>query len=349
MLTQRQKDILLAIIHDYTKTGLPIGSKALVKQLPYKVSSATIRNEMATLEHLDLLEKTHLSSGRIPSVRGYRYYVKNLISPIEISKTNQNTIQHALDKKHGQIDGIIKQSARILSNLTNYTTIALRPEETYKRTLRGFRLIPLSDHLVIAIMVTDDGEIRNQTFRLSPDITYDQVEPIVELINNQLVGDPLQSIINKLRADIPSQISQYLDTPGGFFDTFSSVLHQVAQSQSYVGGELNLLNFVEQDNPHYIKSMYQLLNHVSDSENISNFLGDNSQPISVRMGSDFNNQLLKHYSLISGAYHVKGYGNGAIAVLGPTRMPYAKIIGIVNAFRKELAKRLQNYYQSQHK
>ena len=160
MLTQRQKKILQAIVRQYTSTGQPVGSKHLAEKLPFKVSSATVRNEMAVLEDNDLILKEHSSSGRIPSKRGYRYYVDNLLDPQAVTDNDLVVIQNSLGSGFQKIDEIISHSADILSNLTSYTAFTLKPEQESVR-LSGFRVVPLGNHKVIAILVTDSGEVEN--------------------------------------------------------------------------------------------------------------------------------------------------------------------------------------------
>ena len=342
MLTSRQKKVLLAIIRDYTKNGSPVGSKALSNQLPFQVSSATIRNEMAYLEGRGLIKKTHSSSGRLPSINGYRYYIDHLVSPNPVNRTDQAIIKRALDGRFDKMDEIVKQSANILSNLTHYTALTLRPEQTRSRKLSGFRLVPLGNSEVMAILVTDIGEIENQVFRITNNVSGDQLEAVVRLINDQLKGKSILNVISQLNSKIPTEVAKYIRTPDGFLDTFGEVLNKAARDRFYVGGELNLLNFTSSSDIGYLKPLYSLLNRTS---NVSNFIGNPQQPISVKIGSEIRNNLLRHYSVITGTYHVGRYGKGLIAVLGPTRMPYSKIMGIVGAFRTELAKRLLGYYQ----
>ena len=343
MLTPRQKKVLLAVIRDYTKSGLPVGSKALANQLPFRVSSATIRNEMAYLEKKGLIKKTHSSSGRLPSINGYRYYIDHLISPRPVNRTDEEIIRRALNGRFRKIDEIVKQSANILSNLTHYTALTLRPEQTHRRRLSGFRLVALGNDEVMAILVTDNGEIESQVFRIPDQVSADQLESIVKLINDQLVGDSIPTVLSLLKTKIPAEVSQYISTPDGFLDTFDNVLNKAARDRFYIGGELNLLNFTNSNDISYLKPLYSLLNQ---TDNVSNFIGKPRQPVSVKIGSEISNTLLRHYSVITGTYDVGKYGKGLIAVLGPTRMPYSKIMGIVGAFREELAKRLLGYYHN---
>ncbi|WJK31013.1 heat-inducible transcriptional repressor HrcA [Limosilactobacillus reuteri] len=345
MLTQRQKKILQAIVRQYTSTGQPVGSKHLAEKLPFKVSSATVRNEMAVLEDNDLILKEHSSSGRIPSKQGYRYYVDNLLDPQAVTDNDLVVIQNSLGTGFQKIDEIISHSADILSNLTSYTAFTLKPEQESVR-LSGFRVVPLGNHKVIAILVTDSGEVENQSFTLPPDIDTDAMQAVIRMINDQLVGLPLSEVVKRLKDDIPLQVLHYMHSPDGFLDIFDNVLSQAARERFFVGGRLNLLDFASTYDPHAIQSLYGLLDKNDNLSNILDSTLTSDNGVNVKIGQEISkNKLLDDYSLITASYNVEQYGRGIIAVLGPTRMPYSRTIGIVNAFRQELAKRLLDFYR----
>lgn len=201
MLTERQELILKTIIMDFTQTHEPVGSKTVMNQLPIKVSSATIRNEMAVLEDQRLIEKTHSSSGRIPSSEGYRYYLDNLVEPLKLPESVYNTIGSQLDRPFHQVNEIVQEAARILSDLTNYTAFAEGPE---KRDVKvtGFRIVPLSSRQVMAILVTSDGNVQNQVYALPHNIYGEEIEKAVHMINDQLVGKSLNEINVSLLSEL---------------------------------------------------------------------------------------------------------------------------------------------------
>ncbi|QEA32285.1 heat-inducible transcriptional repressor HrcA [Secundilactobacillus malefermentans] len=342
MLTDRQEMILRAIVRDYTNNGVPVGSKALVEQLPVHISSATIRNEMAVLESVDLIRKTHSSSGRIPSMRGYRYYVDHLVRPDVVKDNDVDLIKTSLGGDFQKIDEIVAQSATILSDLTSYTTFTLKPELKNSR-LSGFRLVPLGNRQVMAILVTDNGDVENQTFSVTHNVTSEQLEAVVRIINDQLVGLPLEDVVEKLKLQIPAEVTRYMQKPEGFLRIFGDVLTRASQERFYVGGRMNVLDFSEQTDIDTLRSIYSLMDHTDD---IAEVLGEPSNQIQVKIGDEISNSdLLKNYSLITATYDVDAHGKGIIALLGPTRMPYSKMIGLIGAFRNELASKLIEYYR----
>lgn len=341
MLTDRQLLILEAIIRDYTSAGEPIGSKTLQSQLPVHVSSATIRNEMATLEKKGYLVKEHSSSGRVPSLKGYRFYVDNLVKPAKVDKKAVQSIRNSFGNEFQKVDEIVATSAQVLSDLTNYTAISLKPESKELR-LEGFRMVPLGDQQVMVILVTSDGTVESQIFTLPKGITGDELEPVIRIINDQVVGLPISKVIPRLR-DSVILLTKYLKQPEGFVDVFGDVMNKALQEQFYVGGKMNLLNFVKDDNVDQVKSLYSLVDHSADIGAL--LKGISSDDITVKFGEESKDQP-GNYSLISATYDVKNHGKGVIALLGPTNMPYSKVIGLLEVFKQELIRRLIGYYHN---
>ncbi|WP_203629095.1 heat-inducible transcriptional repressor HrcA [Lentilactobacillus fungorum] len=340
VLTDRQKNILQIIIRDYTRTGMPVGSKALASEFPTHVSSATVRNDMAALESKGLITKTHFSSGRIPSIEGYRYYVDNLVEPDPLDDSAEDLIKNSFNSEFNRIDEIIQESAKVLSDLTNYMALTFNPESSDKVTLGGFRLVKLDDRQVMAIIVTNTGHVVNKIFRLA-NVSSEQLETIVNIINSELVGKPLQQVMVKLQSDIPMLMTRYIQTPEGFLKIFGEMLDEAGKDKVHVDGELNLLRFVERQDIDRLKPLYNLL---GTEDTVQKIINPNSNDVQVRIGGELRNDLLKDYSIITGTYDLNEYGHGVIAVIGPTRMPYSKVIGIVGALREELTKKLLGYY-----
>ncbi len=346
MLSERQELILKTIIKDFTKTHEPVGSKTVMQQLPIKVSSATIRNEMAILEDQGLIEKTHSSSGRIPSTDGYRYYLDHLIEPIELPRQVYEQIGLQFDHPFHQVNDIIDQASKILSNLTNYTAFAAGPESEDIR-VTGFRIVPISERQVMAILVTSYGKVTNQVYTLPRHVSAEEIEKAVRLINDQLVGKSL----NEIHFDQFSEMTRHLarsDHATDWLDLIEDVFKDAASEQMYVNGQINLLNNQAETDVSDIKSLYELI----DSDSMFNQLlnlddeddDENRYPVKVTLGTDLPNELLRNYSLLTAEYKVGQHGHGTIALLGPTNMPYSQMIGLLGFLREELAKRLLDYY-----
>lgn len=345
MLTERQELILKTIIQDFTHKHEPVGSKTVMKQLPIKVSSATIRNEMAVLEDQGLIEKTHSSSGRVPSSEGYRYYLDNLVEPLQLPESVYNQIVYQLDRPFHQVNEIVQEAAKILSDLTNYTAFAEGPE-SHDVTVTGFRIVPLSNRQVMAILVTSDGNVKNQVYALPHNIHGDEIEKAVRMINDELVGKSLKDISPTLLKSLTShQIGG--EHSSELLDLVEDVLKDAASEQMYVDGQINLLNNTSEKDIKDIRSLYELVDQndlISELMTTSPVTKDAKFPVKVTLGSELPNDLLKNYSLLTAEYSVGNHGKGTIALLGPTNMPYSQMIGLLEYFRNELAKKLLDYY-----
>lgn len=343
MLTERQQKILQLIIQNYTQTGIAVGSKRLMAE-GIESSSATIRNDMKTLEDHGLLLKTHSSSGRIPSMLGYRYYVDHLLKPVNLENNELQTIRQAFGKEFHEINDIIEQSADILSTLTSYTAFSLGPE-VKERKLTGFRMVPLNDRQIIAIIVTDKGNVESQVFRIPSSVSSQDLEKMTQIINDKLVGQPLLNVYHRLRTEIPMILHRYFQTPEGMMQLFDSILGHAFEDKVFVGGRMNLLDFgVEQDR-NQLKSVYSF---IQDSDEISHLLSvsnEKSPAISFKIGTEIGHELLDNMSMITATYEVANHGRGTIALLGPTSMPYSKMFSLVDTFRQELAVKLGAYYR----
>ena len=340
MLTQRQSDILRLIIQNYTSSGVPVGSKTLMAE-GIEASSATIRNDMKALEEDGLLLKTHSSSGRIPSAAGYRYYVDHLLKPTRVTNDDLQVIRQSLGKEFHEINEIIRQSAEILSELTSYTTFSLGPEVKDRR-LTGFRIVPLNHRQIIAIVVTDKGNVESQVFTLPANLGSQDLEKMVRLVNDRLVGDPLMTVYQILRTEIPMILHKYFQSTEGISYLFDAVLGQVFEDKIYVSGQMNLLDYEPHQDLNQFKSMFSLMR---DSDELTQMIVPMDSNIHIKIGSELGNDLLQNMSMIQASYEIDGHGRGTIALLGPTSMPYSRMFGLVDVYRKELANRLADYYR----
>ncbi len=183
MLGERQRLILKAIIEEYIKTARPVSSKSLCKK--FKVSSATIRNDMLDLENLGYLEKQHISSGRIPSEAGYRYYVDDLMEPKKISGEDMLKLQTIFSNNSLDLNGAIEKSLEIISDITNYTSVVLG-SASKDNLLQKVEVIPISSNTLVAIVITDKGHVENKQVTLPNTVDIKEVQKTSELLNKML-------------------------------------------------------------------------------------------------------------------------------------------------------------------
>ncbi|WP_022791164.1 heat-inducible transcriptional repressor HrcA [Weissella halotolerans] len=340
MLTNRQQAILAAIVQDYAKFGRAVGSKTLLQDLQLKVSSATVRNEMALLERLGLLEKEHTSSGRIPSQVGYRYYVDELMNVTDEGFDVNAALQHAFSQNFQRVDDLVQQAVNELAKVTGYVAIGLKPAPLETR-LAGFRLVALGGQQVMAIIVTSDGDVTSQSFRLPDGMDLHSLDSMVQFINQTLVNQPINDVLVSINDDLPWKMERVIRTPVAFLQLFGDVLARSVNEHVYTGGRLNLLDFSEAADLQDIKQVFQMI----DSPHLMRgAVGSANDGIVVQIGEENRNPLLKGYTLLSEAYHVPHHGSGVVALLGPTSMPYQKTIKTVNAFTSVLADKVVGYY-----
>ncbi|MGX9798800.1 heat-inducible transcriptional repressor HrcA [Pediococcus acidilactici] len=341
MLTDRELLILEEIVQEYTENGKPIGSKTVMNNLPIKVSSATIRNDMAKLEDLGLIEKTHSSSGRVPSLMGYRYYVDHLLRPEEVDQTEAQQIQRGLATHFQEVDDIVRTSAEMLSNLTHYTALTLKPEQK-GATLDGFRMVPLGGNQVMLILVSSNGDVTSQQFNIPHEMNGETLERVVRIMNDRLVGKTLSQVYYHLRTDIPQVVEKYLQSDAGVLDVFQDIVTRSTRDRYFVGGKLNVLNFSKNVDVNSLRGLLTLFN---ENDQIDGLLGNKRSDLDVKIGDELSNALLKDFSLITATYDVGSCGKGLIAILGPTSMQYSKTLGLINTFRYQLSHRMLQYYK----
>ncbi|MGE7365376.1 heat-inducible transcriptional repressor HrcA [Desemzia incerta] len=342
MLTERQILILKSIVILFTKYGHPVGSKTLLDETDIDASSATVRNEMVRLEEMGYLQKTHSSSGRVPSKKGYRFYVDYLLHPTTVDHDKVETIQKAFDNPFFQIDEIVVKSAEVLSNLTSYTAISLGPEIKESK-LTGFRLVPLNERRVMAILVTDKGHIEEQIFTVPKGFDLNNLEKIVALFNDQLIGHSLVEVFKMLQEDVPLLIHKYMRTAEGMMELINGLFVKAVRERMHIGGKMNMLDYSDNMDIHQFKSIYSFM---EGNQDLASLLGQQKQDIEVRIGNELNIEFLANFSLISATYDVEELGTGTIAILGPTNMPYSKMIGLMDVFRNELSKKIIDHHHS---
>ncbi|GEK90888.1 heat-inducible transcriptional repressor HrcA [Alkalibacterium kapii] len=340
MLTKRQLIILDALIRLNTSTGNPIGSKTIMNNTAIKASSATIRNELSELEKEGFIQKTHSSSGRIPSLKGYRFYIDHLMRPQAVAQDKMNIISDVLGTHVKQMDDIMHQSAQLLSELTQYTAIVLGPRAETSR-LTGFRLLSLNDNHIMAIIQTDKGTIENKVFRVPKTISESDLVKVTNIFNHHLVGQTLIEVAQKLQRDIPLLIKKYASNATEMFLSIESVFKESTESRHHISGKLNILDFSENMDTKKLKSLYTMLDNSGDLYALVDQISDD---FVVKIGEEIDHDLLKEFSLVTTTYNVSNYGKGVIAVLGPTSMAYDETFGVLDVFRKQLTRTLLEYY-----
>src|ERR1700730_9637872 len=240
MLSERQRMILNAIVDDYIRFAEPVGSRSISKRGDVGFSPATIRNEMSDLEELGFLEQPHTSAGRIPSNKGYRYYVDHLVQYGALSVHELSVMKGFFAEKISEVEQVVQQVATVLSGLTNYTSIVLGPE-VFNTTLKHLQIIPLNEHTAVAIIVTNTGHVENKTFTLPPGIPMAEIEKTVNILNGKLQNVPLVQLRSKLYSVIGAELSKNVDRYEDLLHLMEDVLQNEEQDRIFLGGATNML------------------------------------------------------------------------------------------------------------
>lgn len=341
MLTERQLLVLQMIIDDFIETAHPVGSRALSKKGDIPYSAATIRNEMADLEEMGFLEKTHSSSGRTPSEKGYRYYVDHLIAPLS-NQHNINVIRNLVKDGIFELEQIVQMSAEVLSELTNYTSIIIGPELSETK-LKQLQLLPLSSHSAVAILVTDTGHVEHRSFTISGEINLSDLEKMVNILNERLQGVPIVLLEEVFKTEIISLMNQYIRDFDQSYQYLQSIFTYNHPVKLYIGGKSNILMQPEFNDVDKIRSFLKM---IENEYEIAKLLKNTKDGIEVSIGNENELEAIKDLSLITSTYQLGQDQMGTIALLGPTRMEYKKVISLLSSLSKEMSEALNNWYRT---
>jgi len=319
---ERQNKLLKAIVESYIKNVKPVGSKSLCEM--FNCSSATIRNDMSYLEELGYLEKTHTSSGRIPSEKGYNYYVENLMKPKEITGEDFMKLQTILNNKELVLTDAINKCMEIISDITNYTSIVLGKNSS-NNILKQISMIPIDNKRVVAVLVTNTGHVENKQTIIPDDISIKEVVKTCEIINKSLVGTPLNDVLEKLefviKPEIAKTMAKYEELCNFFYDAFSDFSKE--KDDVFFGGKTNILKQPEYNEPEKIKEIISKLENIDLVKNIET----DDKEIKVYIGND--NNFDPDTTVIKTSYNVNGEV-GTLAIIGPKRMEYDKVVTLLN-------------------
>lgn len=326
MLTTRQEKILELIVREYIKTARPVGSKLLCHEL--KCSSATIRNEMATLEDLNYLEKTHVSSGRVPSEKGYRYYVDNLMQLNTINGEDLLKLQIIFNNNKIEINSCLKKSLEIVAEMTDCTSIVLGSKANLNR-LKKVEVLPLSENSLLAIIVTDKGHVEHRNMNIN-NIPVEEIEKSVALINKLLIGTPIDEINQKLEFEVKPVINQYVKQYEAIYSAFYQVFNDFTMDNVSIVGKNNMLNQPEFNNVEKIKSLYNKL----DNQEVLNDIYAENNDISIYIGKE--SKVDDDVTVIKTKYKT-GNEEGTIAIIGPKRMDYERIVSMLEYIKENIS------------
>lgn len=331
MSLNRSDTILKYIVEYFIKNAQPVGSQTLIDEYKLPYSSATIRNEMVVLEKLGFLEKTHTSSGRVPSTKGYKYYCEHLRDK-SIDEELKNSLQTVLSGKVQSIENVIKASCEVVSHMTNLVSVVSRSEDEFE-CLASVQLIPISNNTFTAIFVTDTGYVENKTFLVPENMSVDEVSKCVTLLNDRLKGTPVKDLVEKMESLKPV-LNDYIISHDLVYQALLETFLRFASDRLSLYGREELFNHPEFVNDKdKLLAVMKLLDDTSVFKEVKEEVGEDIQ---VNIGDIEGNP---DVSLVTAKLSLGQDGETtSISLIGPKRMDYDKALSALECLKEELDK-----------
>ena len=335
MLIDRQVLILQSIVENFITTNQPVGSKQIAQNIDF--SSATIRNDMSKLEKEGLIKKTHISSGRVPSEKGYRYYVDYIKKDYELSNSENEKLKQLSGGDIVSENNYLEKNAIVLSDLTDCTAVILAPTKTDRR-INKIEVILLSSRSILVILVTNIGEVFQQNYKLDADFTAEDIGEINKLLQSYFYDVDMATA----HVMIHGELEKYLKNKVNNYDMIVVALNRLLQNKIKqtvaLGGKYNLLKQPDIDNVEKLKEVVSLL----EDDKIVELLDNNevTDKPSIKIGTELKLGNIDDLSLVSSSYNTSK-GQGVIAVFGPKRMDYSKIMTLIACVRDNLNNNLK--------
>lgn len=329
-LDNRKRKILQAIVEEYIETSEPVSSGSLVQNEELNCSSATIRNEMAELEQIGFLEKPHTSAGRVPSQKGYRYYVDELLREDNLSRKEIEMIREMMETKVNRLEDLTKIATTTLSEITHYTTITIEPNVS-NHTIIDIKFILLGTRVLMAVILTDSGIIRESIIKFDEDLTQEQIDDLTYIFNNKLVGKPLEKIDGPIEEYIVAEMKTGIKIIEKIIEEINKLLED---SKTYIKGANKVIDMPEFKKQDMAKDF---LNVIDAKDIIADVINTGmAKDINVYIGSESEREELKNFSIVTFNHLLDGKDIGTIGIIGPTRMDYSKVISVMKYISKKL-------------
>ena len=333
MLDDRKKKVLQAIVEEYINTAEPVSSNALISKYDLNYSSATIRNEMADLEKKGLLDKMHTSSGRVPSAKGYRYYVDELLKDDNISLEEVKYISNKLETKVNEIEDLTKITANTISEITHYTTVTIGPKAE-EQIIQEIKFVLLGNRMILAVIMTDTGMVKETIIKFDEDVSEKQVETLNYMFNNKLKGQPIEKIDKPLEEYLYQEMADMVKVIKPIIEQINKVLFE--ESEVKLQGAT-----VELDLPEFnsLQVAKNFMNILDEKDLIADMLNSGfAEDINVYIGGEEEGEeeKLKDFSMVPFKHKVGNKDLGTIGIIGPKRMDYSKVISVMKYISKKL-------------
>ena len=335
MLDKRLLEVLKVVVDEFVQTAEPVSSKTLVEKYKLPYSSATIRNDMAEPENEGYLEKPHTSAGRIPTPKGYQFYCDHLLErdlDDELKHEISQIFEHTIN-----VEDAIKESCKIITEMTKLTSGVLGPDET-TQTLEKVEIVPVDKNSAVCLLVTSTGHTENKLFKLSEEVSTDDIKKCTDILNQRLKGTPINQLIEKL-VSLKPILSQAIKKYEVIFNAFLHAFTKFKTDRMYMNGTSNLVYQPEFTD---IESIKKILNLFDNPKALDEIIkkGEKNETLSIVPNGP---ELIweDDLAIVSSSIRVGKEDNGKIIVLGPRRMEYSRVVSIVDY----IAKQIEEFYK----
>ena len=341
-LDERKLKILQAIIRNYLETGEPVGSRTISKYTDLNLSSATIRNEMADLEELGYIVQPHTSAGRIPSDKGYRLYVDQMLAEkeekLDHAAQEVKEMHQMLLEKEDKMESILKQMAKMLAVNTNYATLVTTPQ--YNNTVKFIQLSKVAESKLLAVIMVDGNIVKNKLIDTTYDLKNDEILKFNILLNTFLQGAALEDINLELIQTMKTQAGEYADILETIFQGIMEAIHEADDLKVYTSGMTNMLKYPELMDSATAEKLLGTFEDIEDKEDfvkyVEEVINKDNSDIEIRIGDENSSEDLKDCSLVTATYKMPEGAKGTIGIIGPKRMDYKKVVTMLKNLTDEL-------------
>lgn len=336
MLTPRRIEIFKAIVDEYIRTAEPVGSKTLQQKYKLPYSSATIRNDMQVLEEMGYLEKTHTSSGRIPSTVGYKFYCENLLKDSNIDKKMEVAIRSAFDASNLNVQEAVEQSCQILSEMTNMTTGAVGPDSSSQR-LEHIKLFPIDDQNAVAVFITNTGHTETKNFHFERAISIKDIETCTDVLNQRLKDVPVSQLVQRME-ELKPELGQVVEQHDVLFTAFVQAFVKFASENVYFSGKDKMLYQPEFEDISKLKKLMSVLDDTSKWKELNN--SEHAVTVTTSKGAELT--WVNDVAIVRSTFHVNKDEKGQLMVVGPSRMNYERVVSMLDY----VAQMIEDMYRS---
>lgn len=333
-MDERKLKILLAIVDQYIITGEPVGSKAVVNLLDINISTATIRNEMAALENLGYLEQPHTSAGRIPSYNGYRLYVDHLMGNHTIPDEEKAIIDNLLKNDATTVEGIVQNASLALAEITKCATVVANSSPKFS-VISKVEVIPTGKRLYVILIVTSEGNVKNKVCRLEFDLTHDQLSFFESFVKDNLEGMCVNNLSDEMIEKLSTAMGAYMITLSPLINGLVEMSKEFLNNKVIIEGETNLLACKDFNKDEII----QFLNNKNE---YTQMLDESLSGLHVMFSKENNDFIISNSSIITSPFSKGGQKAGALGIIGPMRINYAKVIPYLEYITGKITDLLSN-------